>query len=285
MKRIIQFLHPGKEHNATASYISKKSKNSQRDNLYFWGEWEAPSKVLKNVNSANKNFPKNIFSPYYTPESGTVNTDPFVFGKEFYYFICKQGHYPSLRNIPDGSIILFGSNKNNIFVLDTLFVVKSCDEYDIREIETLKYKYNTTFFNVSLKPVANKLEYVDKKEIKKDSCGSCLPSNNDDEDDYKPTKNLHNYKIYRAVMYHEKENFDGMYSFVPCMAGSRGENGFERPRIVLPDVISNEQNQGIKNFKTDNIKPFWENIKEQIFNNHQNLDLLVECYYPPLHKE
>ena len=83
-------------------------------------------------------------------------------------------------------------------------------------------------------------------------------------------------------MYHEKENFEGMYSFVPCIAGSRGENGFERPRIVLPNVISNEQNQGIKLFDTQNAKIIWENIKNQVFNNHQRLDLMINCDLPPL---
>jgi hypothetical protein len=292
-KKIIQFFHSGEEHTKSTGikwndgshkrkfmaingkYVSKKLEAVKTDNLCFWGEWEAPAKLIKSINTSNDKLPKNIFSPFYTPEIGRVNTDPFVFGNEFYYMICKQAHYPSLREIPIGSIILFGSNKKKKFVLDTLFVVKDYEEYDIQDIYSLSKKYNDIFFNVSLKPLTENLKYAEKKEIKESSCGMCIPIKGDDVDDYKPTKELKKYKIYKAVMFDEKEQFNGMYSFAPCIAGERGKGGFGRPEIELPNVISNEQNQGIKISKTDSIKMYWENIKDQVLNNEQDLDLMI----------
>ena len=61
MKTIIQFPHPGSEHNAktgtkwntgahkrkylkvAGSYLKNLSSKPIDDTVYFWGEWEAPS--------------------------------------------------------------------------------------------------------------------------------------------------------------------------------------------------------------------------------------------------
>ena len=51
------------------------------------------------------------------------NTDPCVFGKSFKYSNCKQDSAHELKNLPAGSLIVFGSIHDNIYYLDTVFVV------------------------------------------------------------------------------------------------------------------------------------------------------------------
>lgn len=301
MKQLIQFLHPGKEHTkesgikwntgahrrkyiqSKGNYLTKDSKEPEFNQLFFWGEWEPQSTLVKTINSGQKDFPKNVFAPYYSSSSETTNTDPFVFGNEFLYFICKQGHYPSLRNIPIGSVILFGANLNENFVLDTVFVVKSFEEYNLNKIDELKNRYNSVFFDTALTPLREK-KCVKKKEITEKPDGSCVPTqcNDDEKDDHHPTIEFSTYRIYKAAMYEDREQFNGIYSYVPCLAGNNGEQGFSRPTIKMDGIISESQKQGIKISKSNDIKNYWEQVKTQVLNNDQGLSLMINCELPPL---
>lgn len=97
--------------------------------LAFWGEWEAPSHVIRRWDR-RPGLPTVLHDPYWTrngPDRERQNTDPWVFGDRFIYSNCKQltpTDSPSaLQSLPLGSLILFGSVRAGEFVLDTVFVV------------------------------------------------------------------------------------------------------------------------------------------------------------------
>lgn len=152
--KIIQFFHPGKvsksgewntaEHKRKLIYnmitcIDNKG-DSKTQKGYFWGEWEAQSEVYHSENYY-------IHTPSYpTPEvinfkssdlvsvkcsktncSGNtelLNTDPYVFGNYFIYSNCLQkAHKNVLQHLGENDIIIFGSLKDDGFVVDTVFVV------------------------------------------------------------------------------------------------------------------------------------------------------------------
>lgn len=295
MNKIIQFLHPGSEHDSSSGLLWNSNnhkrkfmrvngacidKNDQlyNTNLYFWGEWEAQSELLQDNLKTSKNFPNNLFQPFYNLENvGKCNTDPFVFGNQFYYCICKQGHFKSLRGMSKDDLILFGSHKDGEFVLDTLFVVKSESTYSSSNFGRLKELTNEVYFDVSIAPIFKK-EPVNCIDLKEDKNGCITPEDkNLDEGDkclYSKTKGVDEYKSYEAVMYHEKEEHNGMYSFVPCSK----DGAFARPIIKLTDVINPSQKQGLKISYAQKAFVQWQEIKQQIFN--QGLCLMIENQLP-----
>ena len=295
MNKVIQFIHPGVEHTISTGinwnsgahrrkylkikgdYLTDLNSSSQNDTLFFWGEWEAQSEATA-IENDKPDYPKTIFTPYYKYPAGRDNTDPFVFGNNFYYCVCKQGHYPSLRDVNKGDIILFGSCKNEHFVLDTLFVVKDIREYELSEIPLLKTKYNKAFYDVSLAPIYV-TDCVPQKEII-NTKGVCLPISCDDEDDKKPSKEVKKYRIYEAAMYDDRDEFSGMFSFVPCMPLKDGENGFKRPFITDDIYITNPLSQGIKISDIEDCYTFWNQITNQVLK--QGLSLLINTDLPTL---
>ena len=164
MPSIVQFIHPQAEHSYDSHYKNKKyykkwhngdhcrkfviNKGKYIENdlsndgiLLFWCEWEPPSLVeeidLIKRTSSNEVYPKYLHYPFlpslekikYYQKNGFQNTDPFVFGKYFKYSNCKQDHYPCMRNLEKGSLLLFGSCVKSCFVIDTVFVVKEVIPY------------------------------------------------------------------------------------------------------------------------------------------------------------
>ena len=225
------------------------------DIVYFWGEWEAPSTATPIMGNKSP-LPENIFEPYYTLPNpkNAANTDPFVFGNQFYFCVCKQGHYTSLRNLEKGDMILFGSNKDDNFIIDTLFVVKDWIEYEKKNITDLKAKYNDVFYNVSLEPMiqtqdVDGKETIEDKEIK----GICNPKCGDDKTDNNFVKTIKTYRIYSALMFEDKDA-NGIFSYVPCLPQPLGKSGFKRPSINCKH-ISQKLNQGIK-ITTNRLKYF-----------------------------
>ncbi len=101
----------------------------KKADLYFWGEWEPQSKFELTGNSFyDKTLPHAVHFPCFSTRGiGRHNTDPFVFGDHFYYTNCKQKSYPLLRNLLGNSIIIFGSEIDNGFVIDTIFVVANSE--------------------------------------------------------------------------------------------------------------------------------------------------------------
>lgn len=289
--KIIQFIHPGGEHNLSSgtnwnkeshkrkylelsgNYVADlnlEPKNSSQ--LFFWGEWEAPSNGRK-INDQVLDGPNYIFKPYYNlPIPPKVaNTDPFMLGSQFYYCICKQGHYPSLRNLQPQDILLFGSCKNSQFILDSVFVIKNATPYQLPKINELKDSLSNTFFDVSLKPL-NNVEVKCAKNIKE--IHNCLIAEiGDNEDDNCPVDSENEYFIYEAVMYEDKENFNGMFSYSPCLTGSKGQNGFARPIINLPQHISPNLNQGLKITEVDDSYSIWKQVTDMVLS--EDLSLMI----------
>ena len=293
MPSIIQFPHPGGEHTEKSGTVWNKGnhkrkyikiKGSYLDDLlaepitniiYFWGEWEAQSKCI-HIDGNNSPLPKYIFEPYYQTQFGKTNTDPFVFGNQFYYFICKQGHYTSLRNLNPGDLILFGSNLKNQFVLDTVFVIKCHDEYQVSKIPGLEGRYNDAFYNVSLTPIV-KTKQVDTKEIIEGCDGYCIPTGGDNKNDCNPTISTDRYRIYKAAMYEDREQFGGIFSYAPCFPDPQGNKGFARPTIN-PEYISQGLNQGIKIIEEKIPAEVWNNVTKMVL--EQKLKLMVTTDLP-----
>ena len=290
--QIIQFLHPGAEHNCqtgsnwnTSSHKRKyielsgkyladlKSEPISAEKLYFWGEWEAQSHC-RAINAPIPNGPEFIFNPFYhlPLPVNAANTDPFVFGNQFYYCICKQAHYPSLRSLKPGDILLFGSCKNKEFVLDTVFVVKDKKSYKISQLKSTRTNYNKEFSDVSLSPL-EQLNKAEKKEIVEHD-NLCIPLGCDDETDYCAAVNEDEYFVYEAVMYEDRDNFNGIFSYSPCLSNEHGERAFPRPQIVLLAHISQTLNQGLKVTTTQDTQQVWQSVTEQVIK--QGLGLMIE---------
>lgn len=168
---------------APGEYVMENGR-LQTAELLFWGEWEAPSHVQPLPGQKVKLHPKWLHRPCLPvpsppaaaaaapsgckpakqpkgtcggcaggPSASPQNTDPFVFGPCFKYFVCKQyqkqKHGPShliphptgLSRLEDGSVILFGSTHGKgraaFFQLDTVFVVGRSIPYNPAKPENL----------------------------------------------------------------------------------------------------------------------------------------------------
>jgi hypothetical protein len=296
MSKVIQFIHPGVEHSIKSGTVWNSGNHKRKylrvsgkylsnfnnlplfsDQIYFWGEWEAQANFSK-IKNTIKNGPKYIFEPFFNlPASiNAQNTDPFVFGNQYYYFICKQPHYTSLRNLVAGDIILFGSSKNKQFVLDTVFIIKNKLPYKFSELTEFRKKYNSTFSEVGLGPLENSAFVPQKEIIFQDSF--CIPISCDDKTDNCPVSGVNDYYLYEAVMYEDREKFDGMFSYAPCLANQVGENGFARPIINLPNIITSVLNQGLKITETNSAKEIWKDVTNQVLSS--NLEIMIENILP-----
>ena len=295
--KIIQFIQPGQEHGYVSGinwwtgthmrkymqtsglYLSSLKGNVKKsEELYFWGEWEAES----NINFIEKpieNGPKYIFNPYYKLPfiKNAANTDPFMFGNQFYYCFCKQGHYSALRNFNRGDLILFGSCKQKKFVLDSVFVIKNKIPYELDYSKVKANDSNQIFFDVSILPLLELGKCTEPLEITKK--GKCYkPVLSEKELMSIPVKGVDEYYIYEAAMYEDRNEFDGMFSYAPCLTDKNGKLGFERPNIILPDNIAQGLTQGLKISDVQNSKEIWSQLTEIVLKN--NLSLMVENELP-----
>lgn len=251
-------------------YLNSYGKE-ESNKLTFWGEWEAQSRIEKIV-TGNQSSPNYLNFPYLNPSvlKRTHNTDPNVFGAHFRYIICMQrAFYKVLTNLKPNSIILFGSCIGKKFCLDTLFVVsKTIKNYQLNTIEKLFPEHNQ-YYHASVNPIYGDTHY-NLKVAKEDSCRIDNPNTN--------------YTFYESVAYSEKEEFDGMYSYVPCKIYDKEkmrESTFRQPQINL-DFIQHEQSQGInpKKCTLEEIKSYWNQISQQI--DQKNLLQGIHFNNPPL---
>jgi hypothetical protein len=290
--KIIQFIHPGSEHNCNTGsnwntgthrrkYLELAGKYltaldtdpKTAENLYFWGEWEAQSHCRR-INYPVTDGPQFIFRPFYQLPIplNAANTDPFVYGNQFYYCICKQAHYSSLRDLDPGDIILFGSCKNKQFVLDTLFVVKKKSSYLLSKLTSFREGLNEAFSDISLGPL-ERLNRIHKKEILEKG-SLCLPLPCDDDNDYCASVQEDEYFVYESVMYEDRELFNGMFSYAPCLSYEKGSFGFARPIIADPLYITPTLNQGLKISEVDSTYGFWYNLTDHLIKS--GLELMIE---------
>lgn len=278
MPKIIQFLHTAQEATpindldniipwnnydthrrkfilSNGKFVNDKNELEENE-LVFWGEWEAQSEIEK-INNGNPNPPNFLNIPFINPAvpNRTHNTDPYVFGKNFRYIICKQGYFHNvLTNLEPNSIILFGSSINGDFCLDTLFVVsKEMSNYTINTIENLFPLNNRgQYYHASVNPIYDEFEY----------------NRNAQNEDFCRINDQRIYSYYKSVNFEERHNYNDVYSFVPCKLYNQRNFTFRQPPIKL-DFIKGNQKQGVnsKECTTDEIIKYWNDIVNQIKRN------------------
>ena len=259
-RSFIQFPHPGLEHQpdptgnkAWNTYDNAHARKFMQfegrwtdergqqhgGKLRAWGEWEAPSDLLQELDRPDPSeLPKYLWLPYYTDQPDGYerlhNTDPFIFGDQFLYSNCKQAKRPNLRNLERGSVIAFGSKKKYGWVLDTVLVV--ADSFDYLGADT----------HISL------AGHVPDAFL--DVTGGPLVEND-------ATETL---RLYRGAT--PNDPVDGMFSFFPASPGT-GSVGFERPTIELPaEYFTPTLAQNFKptNLPPNTLKELWQTIVKQV---------------------
>jgi hypothetical protein len=227
---VVQFPHPGGEHDPGDSAVMGWNRAEHRrkflhsDGRYFdadgvlrsgtvtfWGEWEAPSRVVSRHPAAGAGMPRFVHEPLMQrpadPQARRKNTDPFVFGGAFLYSNCRQftpERTPSrMQRLAPGSLVLFGSALDGCFVLDTVMVIGSAEPYVIGGPDPFGDDVPDVFRAAALEPLAaSKLS------------GAAAT-------------------LYRGRMY--APGRQEMFSFVPAAGDGRL---FARPVIEMPRFVN-----------------------------------------------
>ena len=237
-----------------------KSGDYKKGHLAFWTEWEAmtiawPLGTDKDFFKAH--FVHEIQCPSTVPGTahcgknpsgsyGYQNTDPCVFGETFKYSNCHQSARGDLRRMKPGSLVVFGSYKEDkqrgkeVFCLDTVFIGGD-----------VAYDYST-----------NNVDDVSCSEWYKDLTLRRLPSGK-------------NFTFYRGATCRQKVNLANvLFSFTPAKLC----DGVcvPRERCVLDDIKSlnrhlctavfNRGNQGFhaEEANRNEIKAVWDDIVQQV---------------------
>jgi hypothetical protein len=172
--------------------------------LYFWGEWEGNSIFEPFPKNNYKIFPNGLHKPFHsTVIRGSQNTDPYVFGEDFKYCICKQNG--RLTNLTLDDLILFGTvvPQLNKFYIDTVFVIK-----DSNTSENIQKTRGSNYSQVYKEETLEQLNQYLK-----------MPT----------TKN--NNRVYHSKTWWDDNRY---FSFVPCKLDYNSV-GFERLHIDLKD--------------------------------------------------
>jgi hypothetical protein len=278
MPKIIQFLHTALEaapNNPDDNFIPWNNHDRHRrkflnsvgrfvdsergevdDELTFWGEWEAQSDIIK-LKNIKPHLPHYLNLPFINPSvpKRTHNTDPYVFGENFRYIICKQGFSEQLRDLEPNSLILFGSSINKEFCIDTLFVVSDkIIKYSKSNIEKV-FSQRNQYYHASVNPIYDDTNY--NENVK-------------EEDSCRLDKNM-TYSFYKGVNFKEKDDYNGIYSFVPCKIykpNHENEYIFKQPKLIL-DFISHDQTHGLnsnpgRDCTKKEIVEYWNIIWQQL---------------------
>lgn len=174
----------------------------KKDTLLLWGEWEGNSFFEPLCDTSP--LPNGIHKPVHSTQiMGDQNTDPYVFGKQFYYATCRQRG--KMCQLDTYSLILFGApDENGSFLLDTVFVVDVYED-SAEVIENGAKKYSNVYKEETLGQLS---EYLGIGE------------------------NLHPEKrLFHSLTWWKNNKY---FSFVPCRLKD-GEiiNGFERVKIPI----------------------------------------------------
>lgn len=190
-------------------YLTDLNSRSRKGDLLFWGEWEGNS-LFQPLNFSGDFSPNGIHEPFHSTRiKGRKNTDPYVFGREFYYATCRQsGQMKSLKN---GSLILFGTpDEQGSFLLDTVFVVKMCIDSSIIRNRG-PFSYSDVYIEETLNQLSNYL-------------GPGVVTD--------PDK-----KLYHSQTWFRNHDY---FSFVPCkLKQNETLSGFCRVKVPIT-LISNE---------------------------------------------
>lgn len=278
MEKVIQFMHPGAEHSKVSGRKWNTSIHKRKfiinqgsilvgdeqvsGELEFWGEFESPAKLFREFKTNSKPYPRYLWKPLpidsnYQLNIGAANTDPYIFGC-FAYTICKK--FRKINNkevqkatilhngLQTGDLILFGSQVNGYFVLDTLFVVGRAVEINEENYKKLKKDYGDTFIKAALEPIFT--EKYDSSDC------STIPTCS--------KLSRKNITIHFGATYDNPVK--GMYSFVPARLWKKESLGFPRPIISLSPISHNAQNfcYCIKSSNISEVKDFWMNVKKEV---------------------
>lgn len=284
---VVQFLHPGGEHEPEAGRIKRWNRNDhrrkflkspgrylpleahepqpQQGEIVFWGEWEAESDVVAEIGAPLPDGPRWVYAPYFALPAhgadeawyaGRQNTDPFIFGDRFRYTGClqhKRTGPTQLRHLTRGSVILFGSCRDRSrFVVDTVFVVADhLDHTKQNHRDRLRGRVPATYEAVTLAPW-----YVD------------------------PDSAFRSHRLYEGATFDDR--VAGMFSFFPALPAALAPRGFARPTIRLPGVITDRHSQGYRlnpQARAADAVPLWEGVVRQI--TEQGLMLGIGAALPP----
>lgn len=151
------------------------------DNLAFWSEWEGPTTATRISLKGDPFFARFVHRVRYPHKSDCdmessvrcgcgdgekcqsgcggkrgafMDTDPCVFGRTFKYSHCRQGASSSLRGLPSGSLVVFGSYKRGMFFLDTVLVVDGGVGYKKESVNRIAC--SETYKNLTLRRIADK---------------------------------------------------------------------------------------------------------------------------------
>ncbi len=262
----IQFSHPGWEHEpdpgggkAWNSYahshmrkfmqlrgewVAEDGHRSSGD-LRAWGEWEPESELLGDLEQPDDDplYPRYLWHPYYVAKDDyreLHNTDPFIFGDRFLYSNCGQPSKPGLTHLGHGSVIAFGSGKKidgeRRWMLDTVLVVKDYEDYGAPDVHMALADSAPDAFLVAT--------------------GAPLIDNDEEAQ----------LRFYRGAT--PDDPVDGMFSFFPATI-DRGDSGFPRPLIELPDEYFNPRSwqapKGLwRDRSADELASLWNSLVEQV---------------------
>ena len=138
-------------HNANAEVVDSNNKLLKNRDIYFLGEFEGCSNYIPNSNYPTTSSYRNIHTPLFLQPrcNGLIlNTDPFVFGKTFYYSCCMIR-----SSMAAGDLVLFGHRRKSDFFIDTVLVLDtliSRETYTQYNLPTLFVDYNLSLTSGSL---------------------------------------------------------------------------------------------------------------------------------------
>jgi hypothetical protein len=264
----VQFIHPGKEHRPDRgrfkdwNRVDHKRKFVENmgscirsgeifDGLIrFWTEWEPQSEVIATITGPDLDYPRFVYRPFYViPSSyrGLQNTDPFVFG-HFFYTGCQQhtSKGPTqLRYLDRGSVVLFGSCVSGRFAIDTVLVVDKWIDHNVADFETLlRDEVPRAYWEVTL------AAWYQDDDVE----NACAPSGQN-----------RSYRLYFGATVDHPVN--GMFSFFPCAPAEMSPNGFARPVIENPAVITNNHKQKYRlnrGLSAYGIQQHWRELCRQV---------------------
>jgi hypothetical protein len=261
----VKFLHPGKEPRPcrlgdlpwntgkvhTRKFLRARGSWRERPDgpdtnstdLGFWGEWEPQSTAVPVV-ERQPNGPAWIHTPYYDPSAvhgWAQNTDPFSFGDQFHFTGCQQhrnGHPTQLAHLKPGSVVLFGSALDYQFVLDTVFVVgdRWIDHTKADHSNRINGTISRAYREVTIEPWYS-------GDIPRDRV----------------------HRLYFGATPDRPVN--GMFSFFPSLPIAEVANGFARPVIDIPRVITQSQTQSFQRTflsSLDDAHSLWRQVIRQV---------------------
>ena len=243
----VQFIHPGvenlpKRRNKTdiipwnhgshkrkflcqPGWYMKNGRLIHEDEMTFWGEWEPQSRFTRLDNpKEDRSLPHVLHRPVLDlnePKRDRQNTDPFVFHERFLYRCCQQTRktgQTQLAHLRPGSIVLFGSSVNNLFAVDTVFVVGGFRDY--------RDKKGGLDFDKNLRDYAE-IVGVGLHSSGSGNCSGCGSHSG-------CGSNSLQMRLYYGAS--PKTPFEGMYSFVPCKRLSGNKQGWARPILTRADM-------------------------------------------------